>query len=140
MKCPRDGTELVARPYEGTVMVDLCPVCRGTWLDRGELEALEEIQERDHSEAALARADLGANAYQFVLDSARPPISCLKCGREMERREYARVSQVLIDACPDGHGVWLDRGELEALEVFYETSRQDARRRMVLAGLRALLG
>lgn len=120
-------------------MVDLCPVCHGTWLDRGELEAVEEIRERNHSEAAMARADLGANAYQFVRDAARPPIACPQCGREMEQREYARVSQVLIDACPDGHGVWLDRGELEALEVFYETSRQEARRSRVLAQLRALL-
>jgi Zn-finger nucleic acid-binding protein len=121
-------------------MVDVCPNCHGLWLDRGELEVVEEISRRNHTDAAIARADLGANAYQFVQDSARPPVACLKCGRETERREYARVSQVLIDACPDGHGLWLERGALEALEVFYESSRADARRREVLAGLRALLG
>jgi Zn-finger nucleic acid-binding protein len=37
--CPRDGTELVEVERNG-VLVDACPLCRGIWLDRGELERL----------------------------------------------------------------------------------------------------
>lgn len=39
LKCPDE--RLVALPYPGTsVEVDVCPDCRGTWVDGGELEAL----------------------------------------------------------------------------------------------------
>jgi len=38
--CPRCHTaELVERDRAG-VLIDICPTCRGVWLDRGELEKL----------------------------------------------------------------------------------------------------
>ena len=40
MLCPRCvATELTLREQDG-VAVDVCPACRGMWLDRGELERL----------------------------------------------------------------------------------------------------
>jgi Zn-finger nucleic acid-binding protein len=58
MHCPRcDSTRLVEREREG-LTVDLCPECRGLWLDRGELERLlaRAQREADESEARLVRA------------------------------------------------------------------------------------
>ncbi len=43
-RCPRDGAPLVARTHHG-VTIDVCPDCGGTWLDRGELELLEHVEE-----------------------------------------------------------------------------------------------
>jgi uncharacterized protein len=38
MNCPRcSGTVLAERERDG-ILVDVCPTCRGVWLDRGELE------------------------------------------------------------------------------------------------------
>ena len=40
MKCPRcESTVLDERERDG-VTIDVCPQCRGIWLDRGELERL----------------------------------------------------------------------------------------------------
>jgi Zn-finger nucleic acid-binding protein len=39
MHCPKCGHELVAERH-GEVEVDLCPTCRGVWLDVDELEAI----------------------------------------------------------------------------------------------------
>jgi Zn-finger nucleic acid-binding protein len=39
MTCPRCNTQLIATDRQG-VEIDHCPVCRGIWLDRGELDAL----------------------------------------------------------------------------------------------------
>lgn len=44
MRCPRCGGHLVARNHHG-VTIDVCADCAGTWLDRGELELLEHIEE-----------------------------------------------------------------------------------------------
>jgi len=96
------------------------------WLDRGELAAIEETNERDHTEEFARMVDLGYNAIELSRQKAQGLRYCPKCNREMEQREYARCSQVMIDVCPTCHGVWLDKGEIEALEVFFESSRLEA--------------
>ena len=39
MHCPKCGQELVKENY-GPVEIDVCPSCRGLWLDANELEAV----------------------------------------------------------------------------------------------------
>jgi hypothetical protein len=39
-RCPRDGAALSEQKLEG-VAIDICPTCKGIWLDAGELEAIE---------------------------------------------------------------------------------------------------
>ena len=52
MKCPIDTSiELVMTDRNG-VEIDYCPVCRGVWLDRGELD---KIIERAAAPAATRR-------------------------------------------------------------------------------------
>lgn len=45
MNCPACSTPM--RPYEKSgVEIDVCPSCRGVWLDRGELEKILEAESR----------------------------------------------------------------------------------------------
>ena len=39
MHCPKCGQELITENY-GPVEIDLCPSCRGVWLDANELETI----------------------------------------------------------------------------------------------------
>jgi Zn-finger nucleic acid-binding protein len=39
--CPIDNTNLVITDRQG-VEIDYCPMCRGVWLDRGELDKIIE--------------------------------------------------------------------------------------------------
>ncbi|MEO5902442.1 MAG: zf-TFIIB domain-containing protein [Gemmatimonadaceae bacterium] len=41
-KCPRCGTDLTAYDHKG-VKIDQCGKCGGLWLDKGELEIVEEL-------------------------------------------------------------------------------------------------
>ena len=43
----------------------------------------------------------------------------------MDRREHGYCSQVMVDVCHDCQGIWLDNGEVQALEVFFERSHID---------------
>jgi Zn-finger nucleic acid-binding protein len=126
MKCPIDQTELRVQNYEADIEVGGCPSCGGIWLEKGELEAIENVREHDYAEELARMPDLGFNAYELALQKSGRTLMCPKCGAEMESREYARCSQVMIDVCPSCHGIWLDKGELEALEVFFERSRHEA--------------
>ncbi|MFN3266606.1 MAG: zf-TFIIB domain-containing protein [Deinococcales bacterium] len=40
--CPIDGTPLMEMSKNG-VIIDVCPECKGVWLDRGELEKLIQV-------------------------------------------------------------------------------------------------
>jgi Zn-finger nucleic acid-binding protein len=44
----------------------------------------------------------------------REPMRCPSCGSRLVEVER---SEILIDACPDCRGVWLDRGELDKILV-----------------------
>jgi Zn-finger nucleic acid-binding protein len=139
MKCPRDGTGLTSLNYEDSIYVDACPACNGVWLERGELEMVEEVIERDYSEELSRIPDYVGRAYEEARQKERRQVACPKCGGPMESREYAYCSQVVVDQCTRCGGVWLDRGELEAIEVFFERSKKE-RKKLVRSFLKGLAG
>jgi uncharacterized protein len=126
IKCPRDGSTLKTKRYEANIEVDECAVCRGTWLDKGELEAIQERVERDYSSALKQPADTVNEAIKGAKQAQRGPISCPKCGTELDTRPYGMGSQISIDVCPSDCGIWLDEGELQELEKFFERSQGEA--------------
>jgi Zn-finger nucleic acid-binding protein len=126
MQCPVDGTELTETRYEGKILVDGCRTCRGMWLDHGELEQILETHERHHADALARQEDYYGETVEVARQRQHPVEACPHCGAEMERREYGANSGVLIDACIKGCGIWLDRHEIEALEVFYERLNGEA--------------
>ena len=44
-KCPKCGAELTERDHHG-VKIDQCTECGGIWLDKGELELVEEVDRK----------------------------------------------------------------------------------------------
>lgn len=128
MKCPRDQEELKAATYESHITVHMCPTCGGMWLDKGELEEIEEIIGHDYTAELSRIPDFIGNAFEMARQLSSRGISCPRCGVPTESTEYAYCSQVVIDRCPQCGGVWLDKGELEAVEIFYERSRKESRK------------
>jgi Zn-finger nucleic acid-binding protein len=128
MNCPRDGEKLFPVQYEDDVYVDECTKCKGAFLDRGEIEKIEEDHAHEFRDALSRMPDLVAGAYERARQREEGEIRCPKCSAEMETREYAYCSQVMINKCVKCGGIWLDRGEVEALELFYEREREGARR------------
>ncbi|QCX39478.1 hypothetical protein FF125_13905 [Aureibaculum algae] len=126
MKCPIDGSELEKRMHENTVEVDACNKCGGVWLDANELEKIQDVKINDYKEELARIPDYVGKSILMAKSKDQPLLNCPKCDREMERREYGYCSQIYIDSCVNGHGVWLDKSELKDLEVFYERSRIEA--------------
>jgi Zn-finger nucleic acid-binding protein len=125
MRCPRDTSELQGKVYEGSVEVDQCPQCAGMFLDKGELETIQANIEKDHRRAVVESADTTQDLVEVAENDVRGPVDCMKCGARMERRRYGFGSQTVIDECPKGCGLWLDGGEIQELERFYERSHED---------------
>jgi len=124
MKCPSCNSELVKKKYEKSVEIDSCNQCHGMWLDAGELEKIQGLKINDYQK----NPDLVGNAINLALAKNKPHINCPICDTELNRREYGYTSQILIDTCINGHGIWLDKNEIKALEIFYERSRNEAKK------------
>jgi uncharacterized protein with PIN domain len=56
MKCPKCGADLREEEH-GHVKVDICPECKGMFLDAGEMELLAQVQKSG-----------GKNVFQGLLD------------------------------------------------------------------------
>ncbi|MCC6671135.1 MAG: zf-TFIIB domain-containing protein [Planctomycetes bacterium] len=88
MRCPRcEAVVLEERDRDG-IQVDICPKCRGVWLDRGELERLvaKATQEIDQEIADRTRRQLARQSAPVHDDERRAP-SPLPYD-EPRRREY----------------------------------------------------
>ena len=126
MQCPHDDSVLERRPYESDIVVDICKVCDGVWLDKGELEKIQETVENDYFAELEKVPESTVQAYRSArAEQSRASLSCPSCSSEMSEREHGYCSQIFIDVCASCQGVWLDAGELKALEVFFERSQAD---------------
>jgi Zn-finger nucleic acid-binding protein len=110
MKCLRcESVELdIQTRGEGTdvVEVDVCPTCRGLWLDAKELAKVDDNFFVDVEKMELDRTEASAE------DSA---LRCPRCNGapQLDKVHPRSFEKLIIDTCPACHGFWLDRGELE---------------------------
>lgn len=117
--CPVDDFTLRPVTYE-EVTIDTCPHCSGVWLDAGELESIQSAQASDFRDVPTSTLDTVSAAEGMAKARSETPRGCVVCKAGLEQKEYAFASQVMIDQCPNGHGMWLDKDELARLEMFYE--------------------
>ncbi len=108
--CPRCQVSLEIQVHDGDEY-DICRQCGGMWLDRAEFQ-------KATTPSVVYRS--GNFAGEFLREPAKEQtgyIPCIRCGKLMNRRNFRRISGVIIDECRR-HGVWLDRGELEKIQHF----------------------
>ncbi len=126
MRCPHDGSTMGKRVYEADIEIDQCPDCMGIFLDTGELQQIQSTVERNYDAKKEHRPDKAAAAFEVKRQLDMDPIECPNCNEKMMKREHGFTSQIVVDICPYCHGIWLDHGELEALEIFFEKQRESA--------------
>jgi Zn-finger nucleic acid-binding protein len=110
-ECPRCKEPLELHRGDDGQEYEMCPRCSGLWIDREVFPALT----RGHP---VKRQGGYRGTYRKTPD--RGPleyIPCVRCGKLMNRKNFKRISGVIIDECRR-HGVWLDAGELEKIRHF----------------------
>ena len=112
MKCAKCSTEL-ERLVVKKIEIDRCPACGGIWFDRKELD---EILQLDLKTSGLLH-ELTTQEASAAHDDDDRLGRCPRCagGYALERKESLSVDGLSLDTCPGCHGVWLDRGELDAM-------------------------
>lgn len=111
-RCPRDNFPLTPTRFLNLLM-DACPQCDGTWLDRGEL-----------AQILGTRYDVDPR-HGLQEDDPRGEVACPGCGTRMVARWFSPQKRVKVDRCPACFGVWLDSHELqEILKESYEEKHE----------------
>lgn len=111
MDCPRCSTQLSVEDLKDLKIsfeVDACPGCGGIWFDKGELSKIDKIMEPVVFE--MRRIPNKSEQLQVLY--------CPSCSNHprMEKAEHPRDAKVICDYCPSCKGIWLDKGELEAIQ------------------------
>lgn len=93
--------------------ISLCPRCEGSFCPE---ETLRQVLRQPDLRLSNLRAALLPNMVaEHPAESERTIIPCPACSKQMKREPYVEGSEVKVDRCPEGHGVWLDDGELGRL-------------------------
>jgi uncharacterized protein len=110
MNCPRCKLILktkAIKEFKITIEADQCPECEGMWFDKGELSRLDKIVE-----PTLIEIRKIPSRQQQMQE-----LKCPKCDqRPMLKADHPRDRKVIMDYCPTCQGIWLDKGELDAIQ------------------------
>lgn len=123
--CPRCTTAELALRGEDLI----CPRCGGLFVGHTRLRALVDA----HRDRGLRPVATGSPSRAFE----GPDVSylaCPLCSEAMSRKNFGGRSAILVDVCAV-HGVWLDRGELDAVIAFAFDLPEAAAARAALLGL-----
>ena len=104
--CVKCNSILDRATFQG-LEVDLCPKCGGLWLDRGEITRAAKMTETE------------LDRLRTLLTGAKgpPPVPtenvahCPSCPGNLAE---VLLGNVHVDYCNKCHGIFLDRGELQA--------------------------
>lgn len=116
MKCLNDKAPLKEATLSG-IKVDACEECKGTWFDADELRRAKDSADDD-----LRWLDFelfGEKEGKYLSSKADTSSQCPECAVPLTALEYAD-SKVIVDACRNGHGEWLDSKEFDKIIKYLE--------------------
>jgi Zn-finger nucleic acid-binding protein len=122
MRCPIDQTELSPLEYEGC-LVHTCRSCGGELLGGDALTHVVNVRDEKFSQDmkdGLASPARGAPVAQDH------DLTCPFCEQGMQTLNYTGDSDVIIDRCMSCGAVWLDRDELEHVQILLERWQDEA--------------
>jgi Zn-finger nucleic acid-binding protein len=109
--CPRCKADLLERSVTGFTVFG-CGQCDGMFIPHKTFQMMQDANERI-IESMTGKVD---RAQIDVMENVSY-LRCPECKNMMNRKNFARVSGVIIDVC-SRHGIWFDSGEMEKIMSF----------------------
>lgn len=106
MQCPKCRIEEMRQEELAGATIERCPVCKGMYFDKGEIERLATLE--------VGTGD--TFAFSPISDAMDEVAAyCPRCERDMVA--YTGPADVRIDRCEACGGSFLDQGELATLQL-----------------------
>jgi uncharacterized protein len=125
MDCPVCNETMIVLEYQ-KVEVDYCVKCNGVWLDAGEIELLF-----GDVKACADFLTIGSPAEAKGEKARRCPV----CGAKMTKESTESDTPTIFDNCPNGDGMWFDKGELLDILKHSKTLDKDGQMPAFLRGM-----
>jgi Zn-finger nucleic acid-binding protein len=109
MICPVCKEDVIVVEYNN-IELDYCTDCHGVWFDSAELELLLQSMSLDSRDLLLD--DMLKSPEAMTQEKKR---KCPICGKKMKKTTIGEHPGVLVDICPQKHGLWFDGGEVAQL-------------------------
>lgn len=119
MKCPNCQAALKTIAYENT-QIETCDGCGGEWLDAKELGHIARVRETRFSPEERRAVSAASKITGVKIKDHDRDLACPKCGGATDAVNYGGDSGIIIDRCPACHGIWLDKAELEGVQLLVE--------------------
>ena len=110
-ECPVCHKTLQKTSYEGTNTYPCAQGC-GVFLGRKNLRMIEQSREQSIPMSAVSKSGDDRGSIK----------ACPKCQGAMAKRNYGELNTTVIDYCASCQGIWLDPGELERIQVYFEAA------------------
>jgi Zn-finger nucleic acid-binding protein len=104
-------TKEVGEMEGSAISIDQCPMCKGIWFDKDELDQVLKLKMPFDDEEAEEHFRQDTVGDYFDLKKT----NCPRCKTELSRVKSAQDSRVVVDYCMDCGGAWLDGGEIRLL-------------------------
>ena len=113
-RCPVCKVQADLIKYEGVPIYN-CGSCGGHWVNQARLDVIlqrrELVMPDPVKQKMIAIADASNSTHKLW---------CITCGREMLKEQFKHWPEIQIDRCSKCNGIWLDRGELEKCQIYWE--------------------
>ena len=108
LACPVCEQDLEVGALDG-VHAMFCRQCRGLLIPNEHFAQVVTGRRREYSGREQTPVPIDPTQYERLLD-------CARCGGRMEVHPYHGPGNVVVDSCAACHLLWLDHGELAAIE------------------------
>lgn len=113
-RCPLCKTQADLIKYEGVPIYN-CGSCGGHWITKARLDVIlarRQVVMPDPVKQKMIEIADASNSTQKLW--------CMTCGKDMLKEQFRYWPEIQIDCCPKCGGIWLDRGELEKCQIYWE--------------------
>jgi len=116
LKCPHCHAEMY-KVVAPDISTDVCPECKGVWLEKGEINVLASGMAGDIEHCSIDDKIL---ADRFSVRK------CPKCkAQDLKKMNLLYYSEIIFDYCPECNGFFLDEGEIHDMNVYLAGLAED---------------
>ena len=119
MNCPNCRAVMTTHEYE-EIPIHVCDGCRGVWVIKDNLSLITRRRDEQIDPAVLEDLEPFDGLMNLPDEDRSRSLNCPICDKKLDLTNYGYSSGIIVDHCPNEHGVYLDDSELHRVQAWME--------------------